>query len=228
MSIFDSRKRKLKKSKEIEAVGRTKDAITTSTEKTKLETKGRDAEIHKKEWTIGDKIENRYEIYNIMPGGMRIIYVCYDHEFKELVALKTFQDGHLKSESAMKSFNIEAEIRLKLGEHENIVSTKFVDFIEGKPYIVQEYIAGDERYGTDLSGWIARGGLSLPLALDFAIQFCNGMDYAHTKFKGMGKSFVHRDVKSSNILITQDRVVKVTGFGLAKIFDEMSDAICGA
>ncbi|MCK4308060.1 serine/threonine protein kinase [candidate division WOR-3 bacterium] len=227
MRTFDSLKGKLKKSEEIEAVGRTKDAITTSSEKTKLETKGRDTEINKKEWTIGDKIENRYEIYNIMPGGMRIIYVCYDYEFKELVALKTFQDRYLKSKFGMKSFRIEAEIRLKLGEHENIVSTKFVDFIEGKPYIVLEYIAEDEKYGADLSGWIARGGLNLTLALDFAIQFCNGMDYAHTKFKGMGKSFVHRNVKPSNILITQDRVVKVAGFGLAKIFDEMSDAICG-
>jgi len=227
MGIFDSLKRKLKKSKETETAERTMDAITTSSEKPKLETRGRDTEIHKKEWTIGDKIENRYEIYNIMRGGMGIIYVCYDHEFQELVALKTFQDKYLWNEEIINRFMEEAEIRLKLGEHENIVSTKFIDFIEGKPYIVLEYIAGDEKYGADLSGWIARGGLNPPLALDFAIQFCNGMDYAHTKFKEMGKSFVHRNVKPSNILITQDRVVKVTGFGLAKIFDEMSGAICG-
>ena len=41
----------------------------------------------------------------------------------------------------------------------------------------------------------------------------------------MGKPFVHRDIKPQNILITQNRVVKVTDFGLVKTFSELTDNI---
>ena len=55
MSLFDRLKRKLKRDKETETVERTKDAITTSTEKPKPETRGRDTEIHKRECQVKNK-----------------------------------------------------------------------------------------------------------------------------------------------------------------------------
>lgn len=52
---------------------------------------------------VSDCIANRYEIYNIFGGegksGMGIVYVCFDHEFKELLALKTFQERYLYAEA---------------------------------------------------------------------------------------------------------------------------------
>lgn len=42
-------------------------------------------------WQIGDKIQNRWQIYDIK-RGMGIVYVVYDYEFCEAFAAKTFQD----------------------------------------------------------------------------------------------------------------------------------------
>jgi tetratricopeptide (TPR) repeat protein len=105
---------------------------------------------------------------------------------------------------------------VSLDRHYNIVTAKSVDVIDRIPYIFLEYVIGDDKYGADLNGWIHGGGLNLALALNFAIQFCRGMIHAQTKFKEMGKHFVHRDIKPSNIMVTCDKIVKVTDFGLAK------------
>ncbi len=180
-------------------------------------------------WKVGDRIQNRYEIHRILGGpgksGMGIVYICYDHEFKEAVAIKTFQDRFLKDRTSIDRFKVEAEVWVRLEKHHNIVRARYVDEIEGRPYIFLEYVVGDEQYGADLSGWIWGHGLTLPLTLNFAIQFCHGMIHADRKFKEMGKPFVHRDIKPSNIMVTRDMVVKITDFGLVMAFAESSDDI---
>lgn len=175
-------------------------------------------------WQIGDRIQNRYEIHRILGGpgksGMGVVYICYDHEYKVPVAIKTFQDRFLQDRASIDRFKLEAEVWVRLEKHRNIVQAKYVNEIEGRPYIFLEYVVGDEQYGADLSGWMRGSGLSLPLILNFSIHFCHGMIYANRKFKEMGKLFVHRDIKPSNIMITRDRVVKITDFGLVRVFAE--------
>ena len=180
-------------------------------------------------WQIGDRIQNRYEIHRILGGpgksGMGIVYICYDHEYKVPVAMKTFQDRFLQDRASIDRFKLEAEVWVRLEKHRNIVQAKYVNEIEGRPYIFLEYVVGDEQYGADLSGWMRGSGLSLPLILNFSIHFCHGMFYANRKFKEMGKLFVHRDIKPSNIMITRDRVVKITDFGLVRVFAESGNDI---
>jgi len=186
-------------------------------------------------WRVGDRIQNRYEIYHVLSGsgksGMGIVYICYDQEFKEPVVLKTFQDKYLRERAAINRFKWEAEAWVRLEKHYNIVQAKYVDEILGRPFIFLEYIVGEEQYGADLSGWIWGGGLrkegspDIPLILNFALQFCHGMIHAEGKFQEMGRPFVHRDVKPQNIMVTRDRVVKVTDFGLVKTFAESGEDI---
>ena len=168
-------------------------------------------------WKVGDKIDNRYEIDQILRGGMGVVYICYDHEERVPLALKTFQDSFLQSQDIRDRFIREAETWVGLEKHQNIVRAFFVKNIQSKPYIFLEYIANPEMGGADLGRWI-RHGLEVLQVLNFAVQICDGLDYGHKKV-GM----VHRDIKPGNILVTQDRVVKITDFGLVKThFEEAS------
>jgi len=61
-----------------------------------------------------------------------------------------------------------------LEKHPNIVQAKYVTEITASHIFFLEYVAGDERYGVDLDSWINKKGLSLPLALNFAISILSG------------------------------------------------------
>jgi serine/threonine protein kinase len=169
-------------------------------------------------WQVRDKIGGRYEVQEIKKGGMGIVYLCYDYESQKPIVLKTFQEIFLSEKSQVERFMWEAETWVRLEKHPNIVRAYYVEKIEDKPYIIMEYIVGEDPFGPELSGWIRAGALNLTLSLNFAIQFCSGMLHAQKKFETMRKSFVHRDIKPSNIMITRGRVLKVTDFGLVKAF----------
>ncbi|MCK4788925.1 MAG: serine/threonine protein kinase, partial [Desulfobacteraceae bacterium] len=185
-------------------------------------------------WVIGDAIGS-CEVIQILGGpgksGMGIVYVCHDYVEEETVAIKTFQNRFLEDPTIIERFKWEAETWVRLGKHTNIVEAKRVENHAGKPHIYLEYVVGDERYGSSLSGWIHNGGLfrngkpDMPLILDFAIRFCHGMIHAEKRFYEMGKPFVHRDIKPANILVTRDKVVKVTDFGLVKAFADLDQDI---
>ena len=174
-------------------------------------------EPQRRAFNIGDKILNRYEVKTVLGGGMGDVYIALDADWNQLFAIKTFKDEYLGSEEAINRFMREAETWVDLERHTNIVFANFVQKIPqvyGKPYIFLEFIYGDARYSLDLRGYI--GHLDIPQALDFAIQFCTGMCYALEKFPDL----VHRDIKPDNVMITKDRVAKITDFGLVKILDE--------
>ena len=174
-------------------------------------------------WKVGEKIEGRYEIHYIKRGGMGIVFLCYDDEFKKPVAIKTFQDKYLMDKDSIDRFMWEAETWVRLEKHKNIVRANYVENISGRPYIFLEFVPGDKTYGSDLTGWIHYNGLDLNTTLNFAIQFCLGMEHAERKFNEMGKVFVHRDIKPGNIMVTQDKVVKITDFGLVKVILESKE-----
>src|SRR3990172_1277119 len=165
------------------------------------------------EWKIGDRIESRWEIHKILKGGMGVVYVVYDHEWHDVCAVKTFKDEAFAQNATIADrFNSEAYSWVKLDVHQNVTRAVFVQTISGKPFIFLEYVSGG-----DLSGWIGTPRLTddLPQVLRFAIQFCDGM--IHVLNKGIT---AHRDIKPTNCLITEDKILKVTDFGLAKLLTE--------
>ena len=166
------------------------------------------------DWQIGDLMKNRWEIHNILQGGMGIVYVVYDQEGSNAFAAKTFKDEAFARNSAVaERFTNEALTWVALDVHQNITHAHFVENIEGKPYLFFEYVGGG-----DLGGWIGTPRLTedLTQVLRFAIQFCDGM--THALSKGIR---AHRDIKPQNCLITPDITLKVTDFGLAKVFDDV-------
>src|SRR5581483_1356025 len=58
-------------------------------------------------------------------------------------------------------------------------------------------------------------------ALLLAIQTCVGMEHATRVFPG----FVHRDLKPENLLLTPDQVLKITDFGLTRVFSDFSGEV---
>jgi len=161
-------------------------------------------------WQVGDQIERRWEIFNILEGGAGVVYIVYDHAFQESFAAKTFRDEIFACDSSIaERFIREALAWVKLDVHPNVTQARMIETIEGKPFLFLEYVSGG-----DLGRWIGTPRLTedLPQLLRFAIQFCDGM--THALSKGIS---AHRDVKPRNCLITGDGVLKVTDFGLAKL-----------
>jgi tetratricopeptide (TPR) repeat protein/tRNA A-37 threonylcarbamoyl transferase component Bud32 len=167
----------------------------------------------KEEWDEGTVIEGRFVILKSHKGGMGIVYEAFDSETLKYYAVKTFQERFLWDERIVDLFVNEAEIWVKLERNLNIVTAELVKIIEGRPYIFLEYIQG-----TDLEKIIKKGKLPVKNAIEYATQFCCGMDYASKKL-----GLIHRDIKPSNCLITREGVLKITDFGLGKVFDQITE-----
>ena len=163
---------------------------------------------------VGDWIGDRFEIFDIHEGGMSLVYVVNDHlgsSRRSVVALKTLKDELLGHKIRRSRFATECRLWVQLGQHANIVQAHSVEIFDGKPYVVLELVQGG-----DLVRWIGSSRLDLTQSLRFGVQFCQGMD--HALRQGLS---CHRDIKPGNLLITEDGVLKITDFGLARICEEM-------
>jgi tetratricopeptide (TPR) repeat protein len=166
----------------------------------------------RQEWNPGEIIEGRYTVQEVFRGAMGTVYIVLDSETVTFYAIKTFQEAHIWNERVVKQFVNEAEIWIKLDRHPHIVQASLVRIIEGKPYIFLEYVQG-----SDLEKMLEQGKIQVRQAIELAIQFCRGMHYAYRKL-----GLIHRDIKPSNCMITREGTLKITDFGLGKIFDQTS------
>ena len=145
---------------------------------------------------------------------MGIVYIAHDHKWDQIIAIKTFQDKYLWDDDVIHRFMAEAETWIELERHTNIVFATFVERIEGKPLLLLEYIDSG-----NLEQFI--GKLTIEESLDFAIQFCTGMEYANQKL-----GVIHRDIKPVNVMVQKDPrfrsgyAFKITDFGLVKVLGD--------
>ncbi|MFQ3534395.1 MAG: tetratricopeptide repeat protein [Aggregatilineales bacterium] len=203
-----------------ERLSRTLTFNTTARDQVVPELAGNDEDFQR-----GELIGERYRVWNILEGGMGIIYICLDEEAKRLVALKTFQARYLRDDAAKRRFENEARLWVEMDKHPNVVRAyKVASFgksrLSERPHIILEYVIGAEGLGSDLRGWIKHKRLTPQLSLEIALGVCNGMAYAVSKKNG----FVHRDLKPANILVRHDIVAKVTDFGLGRALDSLTES----
>ncbi|RKY84557.1 hypothetical protein DRQ11_11350, partial [candidate division KSB1 bacterium] len=159
-------------------------------------------------WRYGYKLANRYEVKRVCAGGMGIVWIVEDlFDNRKPYAAKSIKPYFRKPvtdeewkrrEESIQRFLEECKIWVDLEKHRHIVYAEFLEKIEGVPLVMSEFIEGG-----DLSEWIKKGPLPLETLLDFAIQFCIGMEYANAK--GV---IVHRDIKPGNIMVSEDRIIK--------------------
>ncbi len=160
----------------------------------------------------------RYIIEGVIgEGGMGVVYKGFDPTIQRPVALKTIRLDNLLgkniddySRKIIEIMEREAKTSGRLF-HPNIVTTLDAGEWEDRPYIVLEYVEGESL----LNLLTSEKGISFEMALDYGMQLCDALFYAHS----MG--IIHRDIKPGNILINKENQVKITDFGLARISQEL-------
>jgi serine/threonine-protein kinase len=149
----------------------------------------------------------------IAAGGMGIVLSAMHLQLGARVAIKFLHPDATKYPEAVPRFLTEARAAARISS-EHVVRIIDVDMLEsGAPYIVMEYLAGE-----DLADIIAaRAPLALPEALELFLQACEGVAEAHAR------GIVHRDLKPPNLFVTKHSdgtpLVKVLDFGLVKATD---------
>src|SRR5215217_7663307 len=154
----------------------------------------------------------RYRVLSTLgTGGMAVVYKAEDVILGRCVALKTLHRHYAEETAFRLRFDQEARVMASL-DHENMVKVYDISQEGEVPFIVAEYIDG--RDVGDVLRSAPKGCLSEQFTMKIAVQLLRALDYAHRR------GIVHRDVKPSNILITEEDVVKVADFGIARVVED--------
>ena len=152
-------------------------------------------------------------------GGMAIIYRAKDTRHDRYVALKVMKPGMENKKEFLKRFRREAQNTAKL-QHPHILPIYDSDVLAGTE---QLYIAMAWVGGGSVADLIAQSGGSIPLPEVARIigQVASALDFAHRH------DIIHRDVKPSNILLTEDGQAVLADFGIAKAAYESRLTVAG-
>ncbi len=159
---------------------------------------------------IGRTISHYEVLQKLGEGGMGVVYLARDTDLGRLVALKFLRPHLVDSPSKIARFRQEARAISALN-HPHIATIFGIEEDGEHKFLALEYLPGGTLEQT-LAAWKSRGErLPFSLAIDWTIQIAEGLAHAH------GRGIVHRDVKASNVLFTEDGHIKIADFGLAKI-----------
>lgn len=158
---------------------------------------------------IGTLLLNRYKLLEkIGEGGMGIVYKAKCTLLNRFVAVKILKAELSDDEDFITRFKREANSIASLS-HTNIVNVYDVGSENNINFIVMEYINGKT-----LKQLIKENvRLNSLKTVNIALQIAKALQYAHKN------NIIHRDIKPDNILITEENIVKLTDFGIAKVAD---------
>jgi len=155
---------------------------------------------------IGKTISHYKILEKLGGGGMGVVYKAKDTKLDRIVALK-FLPPHLNlDEESEKRFISEAKAASSF-DHPNICTIYEIDKTDAD----QLFIAMACYEGETLKKKLENGPLKIDVTVDIALRVAEGLSKAHKK------GIVHRDIKPANIFITNDNIVKILDFGLAKV-----------
>ena len=139
-------------------------------------------------------------------GGMGEVFKAEDLELSRPVALKFLSPELTRNKFYSKRFMTEARAASAL-DHPNVCTIYEIrEAADGRMFIAMAYYEGKT-----LQARIAGGPLPLGESIAYALMAADGLEHAHRR------GIVHRDIKPANIMVTDDGVVKILDFGVAKL-----------
>lgn len=153
----------------------------------------------------GYKIGKRYRIIRTLgEGGMANVYLAHDEVLDRDVSVKLLRLDLRDDPSTQRRFEREAMAATQLNDP-HIVGAYDVGLDHGMQYMVMQYVEG-----TDLKAYIKKKfPIPLPQVVDIMEQVLSAVQTAHDH------GIIHRDLKPQNILIDENKNVKITDFGIA-------------
>ena len=155
---------------------------------------------------IGQAVSHYRILEKLGEGGMGVVYKAEDTKLKRTVALKFLAPDLTRDDTAKRRFIHEARAASAL-DHPNIAVVHEIDETDdGKAFICMAYYQGQT-----LKERLERGPLPIEQAVRIALQIADGLQRAHEA------GIVHLDIKPANIVLTEQDIVKIVDFGLAKL-----------
>lgn len=155
-------------------------------------------------WSPPETMDEYRLVRLIGRGGMGQIYLAEDALLERPVAVK-FIASVKPDESARQRFYVEARALARLS-HPNVVAVHRVGEVDGRPYLVTEFVRGQSLEE-----------LPKPLrwerVLHIGLGLARGLAAAHRQ------GVLHRDIKPANVMLAEDGQVKLLDFGLAKLLE---------
>ncbi len=138
-------------------------------------------------------------------GGMGEVYHAVDTRLERRVAIKILPSEFSTHAERLLRFEQEAKSASALN-HPNIVTIYELGRDGESHYMAMELVAGKT-----LRQMMKSGLLPMRQVLDIAVQIAEGLTKAHEA------GITHRDLKPENLMVTEDGLVKILDFGLAKL-----------
>ncbi len=156
--------------------------------------------------TRGTVIAERYEIIETLGrGGMGQVFRVYDKKIEGEVALKIIKPEISSNKKTIERFRTELKLA-RVISHRNICRMYDLNEDNGTYFITMEYVPGE-----NLKSFIRRSELlSIGKTIAIAKQICEGLGEAHRQ------KVIHRDLKSSNIMIDKEGNARIMDFGIAR------------
>ncbi|MCU0717978.1 MAG: serine/threonine protein kinase, partial [Pirellula sp.] len=159
-----------------------------------------------------------YKVLGLLgQGGMGTVYHAMHVKSGEQVAVKVIASAMAQHQRFRRRFDAEIQTLVKL-KHPGIVQLIGFGEEKGLLFYSMEYVDGENLQQ------VLRREKSLPWerVIDMAIEVCSALKHAHDF------GIIHRDLKPANLMITSKGSVKLTDFGIAKLFGASESTVEGS